>query len=539
MQISRSGVKLLLLLIALCPDQLVLGSVVQMQSAEQEEEMGSGRPAILIIGAGISGIGAADKLCQNGFHNVRILEATGRTGGRIWTQKFAKGLAEVGAQWIHGPSPHNPVFELASHHNLLQPEVLLEENQKIDVKNHPPGIPVIYSSSGKKMSPDVFMNVLSMYMEWLEKATNFTKENCRSDASVGSFLREEIIHSSREWDKTMVSSYMAFLKGIINVETCISGTHSMDHIALCSYGEYTTLPGLDCTFPRGYESLVNEIKQNLRNDTVILNKAVNRIRWNGSFMDSDANVYHVEVQCADGDTFLADHVIVTVPLGFLKKRAEYFFSPSLPASKLHAIKSLGFGTNNKILLELEEPFWEPNTSFIQLIWEGTSPLAEPEKDLQKNWMKKLAGFVVLETSQQLGHVLCGFISGEESEYMETLSDEEVLSTMTTLLRQFTGIPNLPPPISMMRSKWHSHPYTAGSYSNVAVGSSGIDIDNLALPLPENKDAAKPLQVLFAGEATERNFYSTTHGALMSGRREAQRLIDRYPHTVAAVTKAKL
>lgn len=43
--------------------------------------------------------------------------------------------------------------------------------------------------------------------------------------------------------------------------------------------------------------------------------------------------------------------------------------------------------------------------------------------------------------------------------------------------------------------------------------------NLLLP--------QPLQVLFAGEATHRKYYSTTHGALMSGQREATRLTEMY------------
>lgn len=36
------------------------------------------------------------------------------------------------------------------------------------------------------------------------------------------------------------------------------------------------------------------------------------------------------------------------------------------------------------------------------------------------------------------HVLCGFIAGLESEFMETLSDEEVLLSLTHLLCRVTG-----------------------------------------------------------------------------------------------------
>eukprot|EP00071_Canis_lupus_P038826 XP_022272383.1 peroxisomal N(1)-acetyl-spermine/spermidine oxidase-like isoform X1 [Canis lupus familiaris] len=131
--------------------------------------------------------------------------------------------------------------------------------------------------------------------------------------------------------------------------------------------------------------------------------------------------------------------------------------------------------------------------------------------------------------------------------METLTDEEVLLSLTQVLRRVTGNARLPAPRSVLRSRWHSAPYTRGSYSYVAVGSTGEDIDRLARPLPEDGAEAQALwtpvlrgrcassscvhlrenlrlQILFAGEATHRTFYSTTHGALLSGWREADRLI---------------
>lgn len=47
-------------------------------------------PKIVIIGCGISGIAAAHKLYKAGFRNVRILEATARSGGRIKTDKLGE-----------------------------------------------------------------------------------------------------------------------------------------------------------------------------------------------------------------------------------------------------------------------------------------------------------------------------------------------------------------------------------------------------------------------------------------------------------------
>ncbi|RMC11812.1 hypothetical protein DUI87_11938 [Hirundo rustica rustica] len=496
---------------------------------------GSGR-RVVAVGAGLAGLGAAQRL--RGHGSLRLLEAASRAGGRVCTRPFASGLAEMGAHWIHGPSPGNPVFCLASRYGLLGPEAAREENQQVEAGGHPPMPSVTYGSSGKVLNPKAVREARDLFYALLASTRAFQGSKEPPWPSVGQYVRAEIARTV----PTMAGGQddarqlqLAVLAACLKLECCISGTHSMDLVGLEPFGEYVSLPGLDCTFPGGYSSLAERLLSDLPEGTVLLNKAVRTIQWQGSFREEgdDARVFPVRVECEDGDVFLADHVIITVPLGFLKERHQEFFQPPLPDRKAQAIRSLGFGTNNKIFLEFEQPFWEPEQQLLEVVWEDESPLEEPSADLEANWFKKLIGFVVLQPPEQHGHVLCGFIAGKESEHMETLSDAEVLSAMTHVLRTMTGNPSLPAPRSVLRSRWHSAPYTRGSYSYVAVGSSGEDIDVLAQPLPEDPRDPRPLQLLFAGEATHRTFYSTTHGALLSGWREAERLNQLFQAPVPA------
>ena len=83
---------------------------------------------------------------------------------------------------------------------------------------------------------------------------------------------------------------------------------------------------------------------------------------------------------------------------------------------------------------------------------------------------------------------------------------------------------LPRPTAIMRSAWSHNPDIRGSYSYIAVGSTVDDILELAQPVVVNglPDQLSHCPLLFAGEATHAQFYSATHGAFASGRREAAR-----------------
>ena len=55
------------------------------ESSDDCQSVGKDAPRIIIIGAGISGITAGNHLMKAGFNDFVILEASNRTGGRIWS----------------------------------------------------------------------------------------------------------------------------------------------------------------------------------------------------------------------------------------------------------------------------------------------------------------------------------------------------------------------------------------------------------------------------------------------------------------------
>jgi monoamine oxidase len=81
-------------------------------AALQPPAFGSGDP-VVVVGAGMAGITAADRLGRAGY-DVRVLEARHRVGGRIHTWRGWPGSPiDLGASWIHGYAAGNPITPIA------------------------------------------------------------------------------------------------------------------------------------------------------------------------------------------------------------------------------------------------------------------------------------------------------------------------------------------------------------------------------------------------------------------------------------------
>lgn len=72
---------------------------------------------------------------------------------------------------------------------------------------------------------------------------------------------------------------------------------------------------------------------------------------------------------------------------------------------------------------------------------------------------------------------------------------------------------------MLSTAWHKDPFSFGSYTTTTVNSTLADIAELAVPLADGR-------LGFAGESTCSRMNGMVHGALLSGLREANRLLKK-------------
>ena len=89
-----------------------------------------------------------------------------------------------------------------------------------------------------------------------------------------------------------------------------------------------------------------------------LDSLVTRVCWGGG---------GVEVSLEGGARLRAEVAVVALPLGVLKLGHGTMFQPPLPPAKTEAIRKLEFGLMDKIFLEFDSVFWDPDNPGIQLI----------------------------------------------------------------------------------------------------------------------------------------------------------------------------
>ncbi|XP_018397522.1 PREDICTED: spermine oxidase-like [Cyphomyrmex costatus] len=458
------------------------------------------QPTVVIVGAGMAGLSAAHRLAQCGLRNFTVLEATDRPGGRIHSCWLGDVVTEMGATWIEGGCVANPVFTLAAQEGLL----------KTPLYRPDPSRGLFCTSDGRAIDFPVSIAAYHTFKQIEQQAAALFALGCgRVHGTLLNFMGVRIQQELHNFPEEQRFDAARVMYGMTNCMRCRCG----DDLSLVSadqFGSYIEIPGGNIRVPLGYVGVLAPLLRDLPSTCVRYCKPVNCIRW-GAVSDACPRAI---VKCNDGEEIPADYVIVTVSLGVLKNQHTKLFLPGLPAEKVEAIRKLGYGHVNKIFLEYARPFWVWREGAIKLAW-SAEELAD-----RCDWVKGVSNVEELPNSQ---HVLCAWVCGHEAMDMELCPDEEVVESMTTVLRRFTGDTTLPYPTNILRSKWCMDHYFAGAYSYMAMDSTVGHQCDLASPLPDSREAIPPI-LLFAGEATIPGHYSTVHGARLSGIREAERVI---------------
>lgn len=81
----------------------------------------------------------------------------------------------------------------------------------------------------------------------------------------------------------------------------------------------------------------------------------------------------LKVECENGAIIKADKIVVTLPLGVLKA-GDVEFEPALPDWKVDAIRRMGYGLLNKVVLVFDEPFWDVDNDMVGVL---RNPVGDP------------------------------------------------------------------------------------------------------------------------------------------------------------------
>ncbi|CAB3375625.1 Hypothetical predicted protein [Cloeon dipterum] len=455
---------------------------------------------VVIVGAGASGVAAGTRLLRGGISNFVILEAENRLGGRVYSTEFDGCTVDMGAQWVHGEK-NNVVYQMASDRvsvdeqmsNYASAEVFLETGEKFD------------------------MGLVFLLYSWIGEIEATMPLKLKDfQGSLGEFYNQELLKRIKEHPEPLAENDVrAFMEWFEKFENSIDAADSWFDTSGKGHLAYVDCPGelLNKWNSGGYFSAIKLLIEHTKqveefNKKVVLNCEVEKI---------DYSKGHVQVLCKGGNVYNAKKAIVTVSLGVLKERASTLFAPNLPLSKLNAIKGLAIGSVNKIYMSFPHRWWHDEAPGFCFFWSHS----QDDLPKEKKWHRGVFGFFPVSSAP---NALCGWMVGPLARHAEYLPDDEVKSGCMELLRRFLGKKYAVVDCTeFKRTQWYSNPHFRGSYSFRSMLTEQLDTGAIHLATPvTNSEGADVL--LFAGEASHPDYFSTVHGAIETGWREADRIL---------------
>jgi polyamine oxidase len=438
---------------------------------------------VVVVGAGIAGLTVANALTHAGIECV-VLEARDRIGGRLHTVDLGAAPLDLGGSWIHHPIG-NPLRAFADQVGVS----CLDGNPVPELTGFDLG-------EGRRLSRDEVEENLSTMYEAFPEAVDRLRNELGPDASVAEAI--DLFVSGSGLPPAEARRARQGLHAVIEAESaCLAGDQSLRWM----WSEFEYEGDFFGDLPvGGYRSLVDAMADGVE------------VRLGAEVAEVEITDLGVTVRTADGSNWECSHVVVTVPLGVLK-RGLPAFSPALPIERTAAIERLGFGTFEKIALRFDEPFWR-TAGFPHVMVFRRDP------DDCTIWMLGQDAFGE-------GPTLVSTVMQSDVQHVHGLTDNQAAAWVLDMLSEVIGGP-CPEPTAVVVTSWANDPHSGGAYTHLPPGSDPADLDLLGEPVAG--------RLLFAGEHTQSARVSYADGAMTSGIREAKRLLNQSSVQLGSITR---
>ncbi len=437
---------------------------------------------VVVVGAGVSGLAAAQSLLAAGF-SVEVLEARDRIGGRVWTDRSLGRAIDLGASWIHGVRG-NPISKLA---------------RGLPTRSTDYGSTWLYDHRGKRVPSAQLATLQRGFVQALQRGRAVVEERERDEALAAALERGKPTSALSPLEARHRAWALASLETTTGAGVGGPGAAHPDFCAGRSlsswwYDEDEAFKGADVLFPKGYDQVFRRLvtQRPALAGSLRLGVRVQALRRSATGVSLDTSAGEVR----------GDFAVVTLPLGVLQAGAVRF-EPALPARHRGAIARLNMGLLDKVVLTYARPFWPTSPAFFGRFASATT-------GAQARYWPELMNLAAVDGRPWL----MAFVGGPFARRVEGLSDAQISAELTVRLRQLFGA-HVPAPTAVRVTRWARDPYALGSYSHVPVGASLKDHHKLTAPVGG--------RVFLAGEHTHATYPGTVHGAWLSGLRAAQQV----------------
>lgn len=374
---------------------------------------------VVVLGAGMAGLAAARMLVDAG-KKVVVLEARGRIGGRIWTDRTMGAPLDLGAAWIHGHKG-NPLVELAREAGVKSEAT---DWRRMALVHEGKLVP----TAAQRRSEEQFFRKLKQAMKEARKG---------EDRAIAPALADKLPPAGTERE---LFSWFGRLHALDLGD-------DLERISLRHSDDDDEYPGDDLVPEGGYLRLLEFLARGV---DVRLNQEVRVVEQRKGVM----------VAHGKDAFFEARKVLVTLPLGVLKGGTPEF-RPALPVEKRKAIRRLGVGQFTKVALAFSGVQW-PDQDFFGF--------TDPEGPL-----------VVVNAHRWTGRpLLVALASGNQAIQLLKRGEQGAVERCVAALRTLDGRVGAPTQSQVV--DWLNDPFARGAYSFAALGSTDEDHEELARPV---------------------------------------------------------